>query len=190
MDHKPFRLVVSAALGAFALVAIHQSPAASQQDHQNHQMPMPRASGSAMPMHDMMRDCMKHCQATSASIDQTLKQIDAAKKSNDPARLRAALTQSEQSLRGMREHMTMCMQMMNMHGGMSGQNESGMMTGHAGMMGDNQPDDKGMVTCTMGMTVDPKTAPKATYKGKTYYFCSEGEKKQFEQNPEKFLRGR
>lgn len=187
MGRKPFRLLLSAALGAFAFIAVSQSPAASQQDHQ---MPMPRTSGSTMPMHDMMGECMKHCQATAASIDQTLKQIEAAKKSNDPARLRAALSQSEQSLRGMREHMGMCMQMMTMHGGMSGGSQGGRMPGHAGMMGGNQPDESGMVTCTMGMKVDPKTAPRATYKGRTYYFCSEREKKQFEQNPEKFLRGR
>lgn len=38
-----------------------------------------------------------------------------------------------------------------------------------------------------GMEVDPKTAPKSVYKGKTYYFCSEGHKAQFEAAPEKWL---
>ncbi|HEX5234299.1 MAG TPA: DJ-1/PfpI family protein [Silvibacterium sp.] len=37
------------------------------------------------------------------------------------------------------------------------------------------------------MDVDPKTAPKSLYKGKTYYFCSEGHKAQFDAAPEKWI---
>ena len=40
-----------------------------------------------------------------------------------------------------------------------------------------------------GMDVNPKTAVnKVDYKGQTYYFCSPGCKKSFEQNPEKYLK--
>jgi YHS domain-containing protein len=40
-----------------------------------------------------------------------------------------------------------------------------------------------------GMDVNPKTAAnKSDYKGQTYYFCSPGCKKSFEQNPEKYLK--
>jgi YHS domain-containing protein/putative intracellular protease/amidase len=38
-----------------------------------------------------------------------------------------------------------------------------------------------------GMNVDPKTAPKSVYKGKTYYFCSDDDKKTFDTAPEKFV---
>jgi len=39
-----------------------------------------------------------------------------------------------------------------------------------------------------GMDVDPKTAAnKSDYKGKTYYFCSPGCKKDFDKDPEKYL---
>jgi len=39
-----------------------------------------------------------------------------------------------------------------------------------------------------GMTVDPKTAQwKSEYEGKVYYFCSPGCKKDFDQDPAKFL---
>lgn len=39
-----------------------------------------------------------------------------------------------------------------------------------------------------GMTVDPETAAgKAEYEGKTYYFCSEGCRKAFEEDPERYL---
>lgn len=39
------------------------------------------------------------------------------------------------------------------------------------------------------MMVDEKTAPaKSEYKGQTYYFCAPGCKRQFDKNPEKFLK--
>lgn len=38
------------------------------------------------------------------------------------------------------------------------------------------------------MDVDEKTAPaKSEYKGKTYYFCAPGCKKEFDKNPEKYI---
>ncbi len=40
-----------------------------------------------------------------------------------------------------------------------------------------------------GMEIDAKSAAgKATYKGKTYYFCSVSEKEQFEKQPAKYLK--
>ena len=39
------------------------------------------------------------------------------------------------------------------------------------------------------MAVDPKTAAaKATYKGKTYYFCSREDKETFTKSPEKYAK--
>ncbi|HST29606.1 MAG TPA: DJ-1/PfpI family protein [Chthoniobacterales bacterium] len=41
--------------------------------------------------------------------------------------------------------------------------------------------------CTVcGMDVDPKVAAKSVYKGTTYYFCSDDDKKTFEAAPDKF----
>ena len=37
-----------------------------------------------------------------------------------------------------------------------------------------------------GMDVDPKIAPKSVYKGTTYYFCSDDDKKTFDSAPDKF----
>jgi len=36
------------------------------------------------------------------------------------------------------------------------------------------------------MDVDPKTAPKSVFKGATYYFCSEDDKKTFDAAPDRF----
>ncbi len=38
-----------------------------------------------------------------------------------------------------------------------------------------------------GMDVDPTIAPKSVFKGATYYFCSENDKKTFDAAPEKFI---
>ena len=38
-----------------------------------------------------------------------------------------------------------------------------------------------------GMDVDPKIAPKSVFKGRTYYFCSEEDKKTFDAAPDKFI---
>jgi len=38
-----------------------------------------------------------------------------------------------------------------------------------------------------GMDVDPKVAPKSVFKGGTYYFCSEDDKKTFDAAPDKFV---
>jgi len=47
--------------------------------------------------------------------------------------------------------------------------------------------DEHPVCPVCGMAVDPATAPKSIYKGKTYYFGSDEHKEQFDRNPEKFL---
>jgi putative intracellular protease/amidase/YHS domain-containing protein len=39
-----------------------------------------------------------------------------------------------------------------------------------------------------GMDVDSKVAPKSAFKGATYYFCSEDDKKTFDAAPEKFVK--
>jgi putative intracellular protease/amidase/YHS domain-containing protein len=38
-----------------------------------------------------------------------------------------------------------------------------------------------------GMDVDPKSAPKSIFKGATYYFCSDDDKKTFDAAPDKFV---
>lgn len=88
----------------------------------------------AMSMGDMMKRCMEHCQATAKSIEETTDAIEAAKKGNDPQKMRAALDQAQKQLEGMREHMSMCTNMMGM-----------MQKMHGGMMGDGQ----GKWTCPM-----------------------------------------
>lgn len=80
-----------------------------------------------MSMDDMMKECKEHHQAVMKSIDQMSKMMDGAKQSNDPAKMRSTLDQSQKQLAEMKEHMTMCSNMMNMMEKMQG--TGGMMKG-------------------------------------------------------------
>jgi hypothetical protein len=68
----------------------------------------------------MMEQCRQHCQATSNTIDQLNKIVDEAKRSNDPAKMRAALESVQKPLADMKNHMSMCMSNMNMMENMRG----------------------------------------------------------------------
>ena len=56
--------------------------------------------------------------------DQLTERIDKAKQSNDPVQMRTTLEEVQKPLAEMKDHMTMCMNMMSMmqgmHGGMGG----------------------------------------------------------------------
>ena len=47
-------------------------------------------------------------------------------------------------------------------------------------------DDPKKLTCDPA--VDPESAPTTTYKGKDYYFCSQGERLRFLMNPVRYMR--
>ena len=100
-------LLAIAAAALITVSAIAQTPS-----QQNPQAPAQR--GQMMSMGDMMKGCREHCQASMKSMDGLAKVVADAKTSNDPARMRAALQQTEQPLADMRQHMTMCMNMMSM----------------------------------------------------------------------------
>lgn len=55
---------------------------------------------------------------------------------------------------------------------------------HAAMGGANAATKVTDPVC--GMTVDPAKAPKSTYAGKTYYFCSAEDKAKFDKDPKTY----
>jgi Cu+-exporting ATPase len=51
------------------------------------------------------------------------------------------------------------------------------------------PAAKNKITCPVcGMDVDKDSEFKAGHGGETYYFCSEEDKKEFQQHPAKYLK--
>ena len=149
-----------------------------------------KKSGEMSSMHGMMKECHAHCEETASSLGEMRKSLAEARESNDPVKMRAAIEQAEKPLGRMQEHMSMCKNMMNMmgmmHGEGMGEMEGGGMMGHGAMHGSKDAANTA-VDPVCGMKVDPKTAPSATYQGKTYYFCSAAEKARFENDPESFL---
>lgn len=151
----------------------------------------PQKSGQ-MSMGDMMSGCREHCQATMKSMEQMHKTMEEAKASNDPAKMRAALDQAQKPLADMKEHMGMCMNMMSMMDKMHGGGMGGMMRGSGGMgMVEEQikiaTSAHELATMCEGK-VSSSNAPTASYRGRTYYFCSQADRDKFQKEPEKFLK--
>ena len=103
------------AIGAALLLS---GSALAQQDQQ--QKPSTTQEKPQMSMDTMMKSCMEHCQQTSASIDRLTQTMNEAKESNDPAKMRAALDEAQKPLAEMKQHMSMCMNMMGMMQKMQG----------------------------------------------------------------------
>lgn len=113
------------------------------------------ASGMAkvggMTMMDMMGKSNMGCMATRDSLDALSKEVQDAIKSDDKAKMKAALQKTDAHFAQMKSHMSMCMDMMNMMGGMMG---GSMMEGKSeGGMG-------------MGGKMDEKAKPAAPDKEK------------------------
>jgi hypothetical protein len=98
--------------------------ASGQQEKQPSQKGEMKSMGN-MSMDGMMKECSEHHQAVTKSLDQTSKTLEGAKQSNDPDKMRAAIDEAQKQLADMKEHMTMCGNMMNMMQKMQG----GMMKG-------------------------------------------------------------
>jgi uncharacterized membrane-anchored protein YhcB (DUF1043 family) len=136
MKAKMLMATIIVGLALTALVAVQQ-PAASGQQRQSQPQGEKKKMMDNMSMDEMMKECRKHCEATTNSIDQMTKTMDEARQSNDPAKMRSALDAAQTPLAEMKNHMSMCMNMMDMmgkmHGGKGGM--KGMMQGEAGAAG-------------------------------------------------------
>lgn len=123
-------LLVAAALALALSGAAQQSDTSNQQQNQQMQgmqgMHVQMQQSQRGQMHGMMQDCHKNMQAMQQSNAQTKQNIKAAKQSNEPAKMRAALDEADKALTSMNDHMNSCMSMMNMMQGMHGK---GMMSG-------------------------------------------------------------
>ncbi len=104
---------------ALAITAFAQQPTTgTDQPNQGMQMDGGRMQpGGKMSGTGKMQGCHKEMQSMMDANRQTVKDIQAAKLSTDPEKMRAALDEAETALKPMNEHMNKCMGMMqNMHG--------------------------------------------------------------------------
>ena len=134
---------------------------------------------------DMM-GCGEHHSAAMKASDQVNMHLAEAKRAGSLTEMRRHVELAQTSMADMEKHMSTCMEMMSKHGGMMGEGK-GMMGGTASGKSSSATTATKVIDPVCGMEVDPATAPKATYAGKTYYFCSEDEKAKFEKNPEQYV---
>jgi hypothetical protein len=121
---KSLRVSVLVLLVSALISIAQQAPGQEKQTPSQKSEPMGK-----MSMDEMMKECKEHHQSATKSIDQTSKMMEEAKQSNDPAKMRAALDQGQKQLSEMKEHMTMCGNMMSMMEKMQGMH--GMMKGES-----------------------------------------------------------
>jgi YHS domain-containing protein len=130
---------------------------------------------------DMMA-CGEHHSAAMKASDQVNLHLAEAKRAATLEEMRRHVELAQTSMGEMEKHMSTCMQMMSKHGDMMGEGK-GMMSGKSA----SPATAAKVIDPVCGMEVDPATALKATYAGKTYYFCSEDEKVKFEKDPERYV---
>lgn len=121
--------------------------------------------------------CAQGARQAVRTLDRTGALLEAARQANAPARLRAEVDNLQAAIAEVKEYLAPCMA------------ASGATMDHAAM-GHQRPAPaplKEAIDPVCGMKVDPKTAPQATFEGKTYYFCSASDRDQFVKDPKKFL---
>jgi hypothetical protein len=106
---KPQRVWLFAGVALVIILAADGVPGQEKQQPSQKSEMKPK-----MPMDEMMKQCSEHHQAMTKSVDQMSKTLEAAKQSNDPGKMRAAIDQTQKHLSEMKEHMTMCGNMMSM----------------------------------------------------------------------------
>ena len=107
--HRLSGLILSAVIAASSCAFIAQQTFAQQKASPKGEM----KSMGDMSMPGMMKQCHDHHEAMSKNIDEASKALDGAKQSNDAAKMRAAIDQAQKQLAQMKEHMSMCGNMMN-----------------------------------------------------------------------------
>lgn len=126
------RSLIATVLATMLAIALSAQESSTGNQQQNQSMGMQGMQSGQMQhgnMDQMMQNCRKTMQPMMQTNSQAKKNIEAAKASNDRAKMRAALDEAEKAIDGMNTHMSTCMSMMNMM-----QNMHGM----GGMMGDQQ----------------------------------------------------
>ncbi len=115
-------LVVTATVALTVAGSAQQQTTTGNQSNQGMQGMQGMQSGQMHPgnMNQMMQKCRNTMPPMMQKSSQARKDIAAAKASNDPAKMRAALDEADKALAGMSEHMKMCQGMMQHMQGKSG----------------------------------------------------------------------
>ena len=139
---------------------------------------VPGAGGQTVAMNDMMKQCIEHCRTAPG---QAVNQADDKQSMGCMAMMGMQKMQDMPDMKNMSE-----MKDMPAMQDMAGMSSKAQQDGSAPAATQQTPR---MATSlrelerVCGQKLDPRTAPKSTYNGKTYYFCSPEDKTRFDQNP-------
>lgn len=132
-----------------------------------------QAQGKAAPAAPKPAQACPHMTVMSNSIDQALALLETAMAGPDNIKQAVALLKKAKDQAN--QCQAMCAEKMCGSGGHD----------HAAMGGAKAAATK-VTDPVCGMTVDPAKAPKSTYAGKTYYFCSAEDKAKFDKDPKAY----
>ena len=172
-----------------ALVATMPRAAAAQREG-HHTAGQAAAAPGVDPA--QLAACIESQRQTSALVDAANARLETARQTNQPSALRSAIDDLQTTLSSIRTQLATCSQLQ----AAAGHNMATMPTPPKASASSPPTAPSASPKMVMVMTsldpaklqcqakIDPKTAAKTTYKGKTYYFCSEKERDEFLTDPE------
>ena len=130
----------------------------------------------------MMNGCSEHHSEALKARDQVKVHLAEAKRAGTLAEMRRHVEMAESSMAEMDKQMSMCMEMM--HGDKMGAGKASSTA--AATTAASATTAAKVLDPVCGMEVETADAPTTTYKGQTYYFCSDDDKEEFLKNPEQY----
>jgi YHS domain-containing protein len=160
-------------------LAVGLLPINASAQHEGHQMT------ATQPASAELTQCLRVQPAIEKIITAAMVRAEAARLSNSPPDLRAAIEHLEAALRDIRTQSAPCAAAAvpaDPHAGHAMPSTEAPSSPSAASSAAKQIDP------VNGVVVDPAAAPKTTYQGQTYYFSSEKSRKEFLENPAKFAK--
>ena len=158
------------------------TPVAGQ--HEGHTTAGAPQSAPVSP--EQVTACVQSQQQVMALVDAANQRIELARQTNEPAAMRNAIDDFQATLSAIRSQLASCAQLAAAAPA-AGPHAGHVMPGVANVppSADAQADLIKAPGCQAD--VDPKTAPRASHEGRTYYFCSESDRQRFVTDPARYL---
>lgn len=115
--------------------------------------------------------CAQAQTAVDNLVEAAMRRLDAARQSNSPSDMRAAMDELQRALLDIRARLAPCAAAQS-----------------AAAAGRPAPDAPSAVDPVCGMTVDSATAPSVEHGGQRYYFCTDAHRAQFSADPRKYIK--
>ncbi len=178
------RFVLAGALLAWG------TPAGAQ--HEGHTAAGAQAGAASA---EQVRVCVQSQQQVMALVDAANQRIELARQTNDLPVMRTAVDEFQATLSAVRSQLASCVQLaaaapaVDPHAGHAMPGAAGVQPSPAAQpaMPCCAPQADFIKAPDCRADVDPKTAPRASHEGRTYYFCSESDRQRFVADPARYL---